>query len=125
MDTAQVAPRTSEGSDAEPQQQAQHQQEQQQQQAGQQQQQQATQQQPVQANDHAEQNAGAQQEANPQVEQSEPGTIVQFDLDEGSQEERQGLHFRAIRPIFGGKEGGVKHCEFKTVSADLGDLCRR
>ena len=104
MDTAGVAPRTPEGSDAEPQQQQQQQAEEA---IGH-----------AQANGAAEQNGDAQQGAdqNP-AELFVPGTILQFSLDEGNEEAKGGLNFRGIRPIFGGKDGGVKHCEYRTVSA--------
>ena len=46
-----------------------------------------------------------------------PGTVVQFDLDPEDASKSSGLDFRAVRPVFGGMEGGVRHCDFRSVSA--------
>ena len=48
-----------------------------------------------------------------------PGTVVQFDLDPEDVRKSSNLHFTGIRPAFGGKEGGIRHCEYKSVSAHL------
>ncbi len=45
-----------------------------------------------------------------------PGTVVQFDLDPEDVRNSSNLHFTGIRPAFGGKEGGIRHCEYKPVS---------
>ena len=76
----------------------------------------------MQQDDDAQQSNDVQQAANEEPERFEPGTVVQFDLDEGNEEAKTSLNFRGIRPIFGGKDGGVKHCEYRTVCADAGTL---
>lgn len=43
------------------------------------------------------------------------GTVLRFDLDSNDAADSTTLDYRAIRPIFGGKEGGVRHCEYKRV----------
>lgn len=45
------------------------------------------------------------------------GTVLQFDLDAADVADSTTLDFRAIRPVFGGKEGGVRHCEYRKVSS--------
>ena len=53
-----------------------------------------------------------------------PGTVLRFDMDAGDVTDRTGLDFRAIRPIFGGKEGGVRHCDYQRVIDDLFPICK-
>ncbi len=48
-----------------------------------------------------------------------PGTVVRFDLDPEDVRKSSNLHFTAIRPAFGGKEGGIRHCEYRPVRAHL------
>ena len=48
-----------------------------------------------------------------------PGTVVQFDLDPEDVRNSSNLHFTGIRPAFGGKDGGIRHCEYKPVSTHL------
>ena len=43
------------------------------------------------------------------------GTVLRFDLDSDDATDSTTLDYRAIRPVFGGKEGGVRHCEYKRV----------
>ena len=76
----------------------------------------------MQQDNDAQQNNAVQQAANEEPERFEPGTVVQFDLDEGNEEAKTSLNFRGIRPIFGGKDGGVRHCEYRTVSARFASL---
>ena len=44
-----------------------------------------------------------------------PGTVLRFDMDADDVADCTTLDFRAIRPVFGGKEGGVRHCEYRRV----------
>ena len=44
------------------------------------------------------------------------GTVLRFDMDADDVADSTNLDFRAIRPIFGGKEGGVRHCDYQRVS---------
>ena len=48
-----------------------------------------------------------------------PGTVLQFDLEPDQVADNKSLNFRAIRPVFGGKEGGVRHCQYDHVSSCL------
>lgn len=43
------------------------------------------------------------------------GTVLRFDMDADDVGDSTTLDFRAIRPVFGGKEGGVRHCEYRRV----------
>ena len=45
-----------------------------------------------------------------------PGTVLQFDLDPEDASKSTTLNYRAVRPAFGGMEGGVRHCECESVS---------
>ncbi|KAL3153757.1 hypothetical protein ABBQ32_013347 [Trebouxia sp. C0010 RCD-2024] len=44
------------------------------------------------------------------------GTVLRFDMDADDVGDSTTLDFRAIRPVFGGKEGGVRHCEYRRGS---------
>lgn len=44
-----------------------------------------------------------------------PGTVLRFDMEADNVADSTTLDFRAIRPVFGGKEGGVRHCEYRRV----------
>ena len=44
------------------------------------------------------------------------GTVLRFDLDSEDAADSTTLDFRAIRPVFGSKEGGVRHVEYRKVS---------
>ena len=47
------------------------------------------------------------------------GTVLRFDMDADDVAASTTLDFRAIRPIFGGREGGVKHCDYHNVGVHL------
>lgn len=71
-----------------------------------------------QANGDAEAEANAEQPSQEEVVDAAdvdftPGTVVQFDLDPEDVSKSSNLHFTGIRPAFGGKEGGIRHCEYK------------
>ena len=53
-----------------------------------------------------------------------PGTVLQFDMDADDVTDSTTLDFRAIRPVFGGKEGGVRHCDYQRVSDNLDPMCQ-
>lgn len=52
------------------------------------------------------------------------GTVLQFDMDAGDVSDSTNLDFRAIRPIFGAKEGGVRHCDYQRVSHNIYPICK-
>lgn len=47
------------------------------------------------------------------------GTVLRFDMDADDVPDSTTLDFRAIRPIFGGREGGIKHCDYRKVGVHL------
>ncbi|KAL0025099.1 hypothetical protein WJX79_009639 [Trebouxia sp. C0005] len=59
------------------------------------------------------QNGGAQMDIESPPASNKDGTVVQFDLDPEDVRNSSNLHFTGIRPAFGGKEGGIRHCEYK------------
>ncbi|DBA75921.1 TPA: hypothetical protein ACH3X2_008982 [Trebouxia sp. C0005] len=76
------------------------------------------------SSDQQQANGGAEAEADAEQPSQEdmvdaadvdftPGTVVQFDLDPEDVRNSSNLHFTGIRPAFGGKEGGIRHCEYK------------
>ena len=71
------------------------------------------QQQQQQAGNAADPTATAMQDGNSRFT---PGTVLQFDMEADDVTNSTTLDFRAIRPIFGGKEGGVRHCDYQRVS---------
>ncbi len=77
-----------------------------------------------QANGDAEAEADAEQPSQEDMVEAAdvdfiPGTVVQFDLDPEDVRNSSNLHFTGIRPAFGGKDGGIRHCEYKPVSTHL------
>ncbi|DBA95894.1 TPA: hypothetical protein ACH3X1_001428 [Trebouxia sp. C0004] len=71
-----------------------------------------------QANGDAEAEANAEQPSQEDMVDAAavdfiPGTVVQFDLDPEDVRKSSNLHFTGIRPAFGGKEGGIRHCEYR------------
>lgn len=53
-----------------------------------------------------------------------PGTVLRFNMDADDVTDSTALDFRAIRPIFGGKEGGVRHCDYQRVSDSIHPICK-
>ena len=47
------------------------------------------------------------------------GTVLRFDMDADDVPDSSTLDYRAIWPIFGGRKGGVKHCDYHRVSVHL------
>ena len=72
-------------------------------------------------------NNAADPSANAMQDDSSPftsGTVLRFDMDADDVSDSTSLDFRAIRPVFGGKEGGVRHCDYQRVSDDTCPTCK-